>query len=124
MEKENINEEKKKEELGIYNFYITLENLLEKINSQSEKQLENIGIIYNQKLVEVGNQLKANDLSFSKVPELTNTINNKMMNYIKEASSALNEYMQVMEEKNNYNKKNAFCRRKRRRMRRLDHTVP
>ncbi len=92
-----MEDSQKKEELTIYNLYKTLKVLLEKIKMQSGRELENIQVIYNQKLVEVGNRLKENNLTFSMVTELTNTINNKMMNYIKEASKALNEYVEIME---------------------------
>lgn len=94
----------KKEELTIYNLYKTLKVLLDKIKEQSGRELENIQVIYNQKLVEIGNKLKENDLTFSMATELTNTINNKMMKYIREASKALNEYVQIMEDKKIENK--------------------
>ncbi len=118
-----MEEENKKEELGIYNFYRTLEVLLDKINNQCGMELENIGIIYNQKLVEVGNRLKENDLTFSKVPELTNTINTKMMNYIKDASGALDEYMKVMEEKNKQLQKTLKYKTKRGIFRKIFHLL-
>lgn len=88
-----------KEELTIYNLYKTLKVLLDKIKEQSGRELENITIVYNQKLVEIGNQLKENNLTFSMATELTNTVNNKMMQYIKEASKALNEYVKTIENK-------------------------
>lgn len=88
-----------KEELTIYNLYKTLKVLLDKIKEQSGRELENITIVYNQKLVEIGNQLKENNLTFSMATELTNTVNNKMMQYIKEASKALDEYVKTIEDK-------------------------
>lgn len=92
-----MEESQKKEELTIYNLYKALKVLLDKIKQQSGRELENIQVIYNQKLIEIGNRLKENNLTFSMATELTNTINNKMMNYIKEASKALNEYVEIME---------------------------
>ncbi len=88
-----------KEELTIYNLYKTLKVLLDKIKEQSGRKLENITIVYNQKLVEIGNKLKENNLTFSMATELTNTVNNKMMQYIKEASKALDEYVKTIENK-------------------------
>ena len=88
-----------KEELTIYNLYKTLKVLLDKIKEQSGRELENITIVYNQKLVEIGNKLKENNLTFSMATELTNTVNNKMMQYIKEASKALDEYVKTIENK-------------------------
>ena len=80
-----MEESQKKEELTIYNLYKALKVLLDKIKQQSGRELENIQVIYNQKLIEIGNRLKENNLTFSMETEHTNTINNKMMNYIKEA---------------------------------------
>ncbi len=91
----------KKEEATIYNLYKTLKVLLDKIKIQSGKELENVGIAYNQKLVEIGNKLQEKNLKFSMVTEFTNTVNNKMMNYIKEASKCLDEYVKIMEKEEN-----------------------
>lgn len=93
---ENI-DNTKKEEATLYNLYKTLKVLLDKIKIQSGKELENVGIAYNQKLVEIGNKLQEKDLKFSMVTEFTNTVNNKMMNYIREASKWLDEYVKIME---------------------------
>lgn len=86
-----------KEELTIYNLYKTLKVLLDKIKEQSGRELENITIVYNQKLVEIGNKLRESNLTFSMATELTNTVNNKMMQYIREASKALDEYVKTIE---------------------------
>ena len=93
---ENI-DNTKKEEATLYNLYKTLKILLDKIKIQSGKELENVGITYNQKLVEIGNKLQEKDLKFSMVTEFTNTVNHKMMSYIREASKWLDEYVKIME---------------------------
>lgn len=91
----------KKEEATLYNLYKTLKVLLDKIKLQNGRELENVGIAYNQKLVEIGNKLQEKDLKFSMVTEFTNTVNNKMMNYIREASKWLDEYVKIMENEEN-----------------------
>lgn len=100
---ENI-DNTKKEEATLYNLYKTLKILLDKIKLQSGKELENVGIAYNQKLVEIGNKLQEKDLKFSMVTEFTNTVNHKMMSYIREASKWLDEYVKLMENEENRKK--------------------